>query len=45
MRLDKFLCDMGFGTRSQIKKEIRAGLVMVNDQPCKKPEEQRLRQM
>lgn len=40
MRLDKFLCDMGFGTRNQIKKEIRAGLVMVNDQPCKKAEEQ-----
>ena len=31
MRLDKFLCDTGFGTRSEVKKIIRDKLVSVND--------------
>lgn len=35
MRLDKFLCDLGYGTRSQIKKEIRSGLVTVNGEIVK----------
>ena len=39
MRLDKFLCDRGFGTRSQIKKDIRAGLVQVNDSRALRPEQ------
>lgn len=30
MRLDKFLCELHYGTRSQLKKEIRDGLVTVN---------------
>lgn len=30
MRLDKFLCDLQFGTRSSIKKDIRNGLAAVN---------------
>ena len=30
MRLDKFLADMGIGTRSEIKKQIRSGMVAVN---------------
>lgn len=30
MRLDKFLSDMNCATRSQLKKDIRAGLVTVN---------------
>ncbi len=30
MRLDKFLADMGVGTRSEIKKNIRKGGVVVN---------------
>lgn len=30
MRLDKFLCDCGVGTRSRLKKDIRSGLVTVN---------------
>lgn len=31
MRLDKFLCEMNVGTRSQVKSYIRQGLVRVND--------------
>lgn len=30
MRLDKFLCDLQYGTRSSIKKDIRNGLASVN---------------
>ena len=30
MRLDKFLCEMKIGTRSQVKTFIRQGLVKVN---------------
>ena len=36
MRLDKFLCDCGAGTRSQVKKYIQKGEVQVNGQVCKK---------
>ena len=39
MRLDKFLCDCNLGTRSQIKKDIKAGLVTVNDAKALKPEQ------
>lgn len=39
MRLDKFLCDCNLGTRSQIKKDIKAGLVTVNDVRALKPEQ------
>lgn len=35
MRLDKFLCDSGYGTRSQVKQLIKAGRVLVNKSPCK----------
>lgn len=38
MRLDKFLADMGTGTRSQIKEAIRRGRVSINGIPVKKPE-------
>ncbi|MBP3476485.1 MAG: rRNA pseudouridine synthase [Lachnospiraceae bacterium] len=38
MRLDKLLCDMNKGTRSQIKKDIKAGLVTVNGTKITKPE-------
>lgn len=37
MRLDKFLADMGAGTRSQIKEAIRRGRVYVNELPVRKP--------
>lgn len=40
MRLDKFLCDRNLGTRSQIKKDIRAGLVLVNNSRALRPEQQ-----
>ena len=39
MRLDKFLCDCNLGTRSQIKKDIKAGLVTVNDHAVRRPEQ------
>lgn len=35
IRLDKFLCDMEFGTRSEVKTLIKKGLVSVNDSICK----------
>ena len=35
MRLDKFLCEMNIGTRSQVKTYIRQGLVAVNGIPAK----------
>lgn len=40
MRLDKYLCDMGAGTRSQVKALIRKGAVLIDQQPAKKPEQQ-----
>lgn len=38
MRLDKMLADMQVGTRSEIKKYIKAGLVTVNGALVKSPE-------
>lgn len=38
IRLDKFLCDMGLGSRSQVKEQIKKGQVKVNQQVVKKPE-------
>ncbi len=40
MRLDRYLCELNLGTRSQIKKDIKAGLVSVNDVTIVRPEEQ-----
>ena len=34
-RLDKFLCDCGAGTRSQVKVIVKAGRVAVNGIACK----------
>ena len=34
-RLDKFLCDSGAGTRSQVKTILKSGRVRVNDLPVK----------
>lgn len=39
MRLDKFLCDCSLGTRSQLKKDIKAGQVTVNGNTVSKPEQ------
>ncbi len=39
MRLDKFLTELGIGTRSEVKKILKTGQVTVNGIPAKKPEE------
>ena len=38
MRLDKYLCETGFGTSSQVKDLLKKGQVMVNGEVVKKPE-------
>ena len=38
MRLDKYLCETGFGTRSQVKDLLKKGQVMVNGEVVKTPE-------
>ena len=38
MRLDKFLSHMGYGTRSEVKKEITKGNVKINGLSVRKPE-------
>ena len=40
IRLDKFLCSCGLGTRSEVKKDIRDGLVTVNGERSLRPEQQ-----
>lgn len=37
LRLDKYLADMGLGTRSEVKKAITKGLAEVNGAVVKKP--------
>ncbi len=37
MRLDKYLADMNVGTRSDLKKAVRKGLVLVNDAVVRDP--------
>lgn len=37
MRLDRFLCEMNMGTRSQVKAALRQGLVTVNGQATLDP--------
>lgn len=38
LRLDKYLAELGIGTRSEVKKLIRAGQITVNGIPAQKPE-------
>lgn len=38
MRLDRFLCEAGCGSRSQVKELLRNGLVTVNGETVKRPE-------
>ena len=38
MRLDKFLSELGIGTRSEVKAVLKKGLVTVNGEVIKKPE-------
>jgi len=39
MRLDKYLCEMGVGTRSQVKQQIRKGLITIDGVVALRPEE------
>ncbi len=39
IRLDKYLADMQLGTRSEVKKLIRAGKVQLDGETCKSPEQ------
>jgi len=39
MRLDKYLCELNIGSRSEVKEFIRKGLVSVNGNVTKRPEE------
>ena len=39
IRLDKFLADMGIGTRTEVKKMIRQGKVKIGDTVVKSPEQ------
>lgn len=38
LRLDKFLCDFGVGTRSEVKTLLKKGLVTVNESVVKVPD-------
>lgn len=39
VRLDKYLCDAGIGTRSSVKELIKKGAVRVDGEICRKPEQ------
>lgn len=39
MRLDKFLCTTGAGTRTEVKNLMKKGAVAVNGEVCKRPEQ------
>ena len=38
LRLDKYLADMGVGTRQEVKQKIRKGMVMIDGEVIKSPE-------
>ena len=39
VRVDKILSELGFGSRQEIKKHVKAGKIRINDNTIKKPEE------
>lgn len=39
MRLDRFLCETGFGTRSEVKALLKKGLVTVDGEIIRRPEQ------
>lgn len=39
VRVDKILSELGFGSRQEIKKYVKAGKIRINDNVVKKPEE------
>ena len=41
IRLDKFLSEMGLGTRSEVKKLIKTGQIAINGTVAVKPETDR----
>ncbi len=40
MRIDRLLCEMNIGSRSQVKELIKKGLVLADGEPVKRPEMQ-----
>ena len=38
MRLDRLLCEAGFGSRSHVKVLVKKGLVQVNGEKAERPE-------
>lgn len=38
IRLDKYLADMGLGTRTEVKRDIKKGWISVNGEIVKSPE-------
>ena len=38
IRLDKYLADMGLGTRTEVKRDIKKGRISVNGEIVKSPE-------
>ena len=40
MRIDKYISGCGYASRKDVKKLIKQGLVFINGEVCKKPEEQ-----
>ena len=40
MRIDKFLANMGLGTRTEVKQLLKKGLVEVNEKKIKTPKSQ-----
>ena len=39
MRLDRLLCEAGFGSRSHVKVLVKKGLVQVNGEKAERPEQ------
>ncbi len=39
IRIDKYLADMGIGTRSEVKKTLKSGQVTLNGEKIKKPKQ------
>ena len=39
IRLDKYMCDLGIGSRSEVKNWIRKGMVIVDGEVAGKPEQ------
>ena len=40
MRIDKYISGCGYASRKDVKKLIKQGLVFIDGEVCKKPEEQ-----